>query len=869
MKLKQLLALLLAAALLGGVPALAYGEEAPAPDDIFILGESSAYGDIAFGEAPADAGSTMTSRRFATYGAAFSSGGTPSRYDPRESGVTAPIRTQGSWSTCWAIAAMTAAELDGLNSGLLGVSADLSERHLIYFLSHQTDDPLGNSSGDFNTYPDFWVTKGGNPVIATMTLANWHGAADETATASPYSGLSSSDSLDAAYAYTDVLHLENTYALDISTAAGRQTLKSMLLQHGAAVLCLYYSSTYLFSGSPSAQAAQPEDPTDPDDPETPIDVDPDDPVIDAEAAPEDGPLPEEGPQSEDDTQPEEAPPPENDTPPEDEPLPEESPLPEGDVPEAPDADASSDAAGLDGAPEAGELPEDMDDPSDSSEDPDPEDAPETDSAIPREDAPEADGASEADDYTVCYYQNSVSSTSHEVVIVGWDDSYPAENFGYSAGGAVPPGDGAWLCQNSYGEKWAKGDGYFWVSYYDASVSYPSGGTISGRVTVFDFASPDNYENNYEYDGAVVLGYVNDTIDGKGVSTTTAGSSTLRWYANIFTASANGQPRGTEALRAVSTYTYRPGVSYTLSVYTGLTDPADPLSGILAAELSGSFPYAGYHTVPLPESVSLQEGELFSVVFRVGMASDRTLFVPACIVSSPATTANPWYSTNETLAGQSFISMDGSVFIDCKTLKNEPNVRIKAFTDNTDPVFPFRDVGEDAWYHDDVYAAWLGYLVNGTAADTYSPAQPATRAQVVTVLWRLLGQPAPDTAAPFSDVSEGDWYADAVAWAGENGVVNGYADGSFHPNAVISRQDLLTILYRFAARQGMDTSGAADITAYSDSGLVGDWAEDAMAWSLASGLQRGVASGGTVLLDPRGTVTRAQLAAFLNRFTGLS
>jgi len=258
MKLNRFLALLLAAALLGGVPALAAADEAPLPEGLFALGEASEYGDISIEDDTIPESVSVPSLRRAV----MRSSSVSTSYDPRESGAwLTPVRTQGAWNTCWAVAAMGAAETDGLMRGLLTTSAqttDLSERHLIYFFSHQADDPLGNSSQDYNLSPSFWIQSGGNPVIATMAMAGWHGAADEAATNSPYSGLSTNDSLDAAYAYTDVLHLENTYVLDLSADSGRSTLKSMILEHGGAVLCLYYSSSYLFAGSPSAQSEDPD-----------------------------------------------------------------------------------------------------------------------------------------------------------------------------------------------------------------------------------------------------------------------------------------------------------------------------------------------------------------------------------------------------------------------------------------------------------------------------------------------------------------------------------------------------------------------------------------------------------------------------------
>ncbi|MGM9615837.1 MAG: hypothetical protein ACI3W7_09985, partial [Oscillospiraceae bacterium] len=252
----RIAALLLAMAVLGSLSAAAAGSELPAPDDLFTLGEVSEFGHIPLQDEAAD---TVSARAAYSVMTAVSDGAGTS-YDPRTDGTLPSVRAQGSWNTCWAMAAIGTAELDGLYSGLLSTSpadTDLSERHMLYFLTHQADDPLGNSSGDYNTNETFWITKGGNPQLAMMTLANWHGAASEAATESAYSGLSGSDTLPAAYAYADELHLENTYALDIDTAEARSTLQSMIKEHGGAVLCLYFKSDYLFVGSPSEAGADP------------------------------------------------------------------------------------------------------------------------------------------------------------------------------------------------------------------------------------------------------------------------------------------------------------------------------------------------------------------------------------------------------------------------------------------------------------------------------------------------------------------------------------------------------------------------------------------------------------------------------------
>ena len=666
MKLKRFLALLITAALLGCPAVAAENAEPPAPDDLFVLGAASEYGELPVSD---NAGGAML-RRSAFIAAAAdepAADGLAVRYDPREDGFLPPIRTQGSWNTCWAVAAITAAEVDGLYHGLLSSApeeTDLSERHLIYFFSHQADDPLGNSSNDHNVSSNWWLTNGGNPIIAAMTMACWHGPADEAATDSPYGGLSKDDSIASAYAYTDELHLENTYTMDLTDAASRSALKSMILEHGGAVLCMYYDSAYRFAGSPSEEKAKPAATPEPTSEPTPEPL----PEPTGEPEPTGTPDPDETAQPTEMPEPAEVPTPEPPEPPEPVEEPEENPSSDQGNP-APDV---NEYIALDGIADEDDPGEPT--PEDNTEDPEPTEVPEPTTEPTAAPTP----TPKPEDFTVCYYQDRSSSTNHEVFVIGWDDEYPAENFGWSSMGVVPSGDGAWLCRNSQGADWSDGDGCFWVSYYDRCVSSDNNGSISGRATVFDFAAADNFDNDYEYDGSAVLGYVNDAVNGRGFSTASAAQGSTRSYANIFTAAGNDAAYGRELLRAVSTYTYRPNVDYTARVYTKLTDPSDPTSGTLAAELSGSFPYAGYHTLPLTEPVELEEGDLFAVVFRIGAAADNSLLIPSCFESSS------WHAANETLSGQSFASFDGETWYDCKTLKNEPNVRIKAFTDNFVP-----------------------------------------------------------------------------------------------------------------------------------------------------------------------------------------
>lgn len=170
---------------------------------------------------------------------------------------------------------------------------------------------------------------------------------------------------------------------------------------------------------------------------------------------------------------------------------------------------------------------------------------------------------------------------------------------------------------------------------------------------------------------------------------------------------------------------------------------------------------------------------------------------------------------------------------------------------------FRDVPEKAWYYNYVYQAVARGLFNGMSDTTFCPENHMTRAMMVTVLHRISG----DTGTyshPFKDVAAGAWYADAVAWGYNTGIVKGMSDTRFGPNNNITREQLTTLLFRFAEHYGMDTSPRADFSAFPDRGSVSSYATDAMEWAVAMG----IISGSDGKLLPKGNATRAQGAKML-------
>ena len=170
-----------------------------------------------------------------------------------------------------------------------------------------------------------------------------------------------------------------------------------------------------------------------------------------------------------------------------------------------------------------------------------------------------------------------------------------------------------------------------------------------------------------------------------------------------------------------------------------------------------------------------------------------------------------------------------------------------------------------WAHVGIDFVLKSGLFYGTSDTTFSPDGAMTRAMLVTVLYRLEGQPKVTAKNPFSDVADGRWYTDAVVWAAENKIVNGVGEGKFDPDGEITREQMAVILYRYSEFKGVTPTEGKFAAEYPDAGKVSKYALAAMRWANAEKLINGTQSGSTVYLDPQGSATRAQVAAILMRF----
>ena len=192
----------------------------------------------------------------------------------------------------------------------------------------------------------------------------------------------------------------------------------------------------------------------------------------------------------------------------------------------------------------------------------------------------------------------------------------------------------------------------------------------------------------------------------------------------------------------------------------------------------------------------------------------------------------------------------------------PNGQVTVTVTFAEAPLPFPDVTEGDWFYDAVRCAYETGLMGGVGDSLFAPNSETTRAQLVTILHRLAGQPEPGGDSGFADVETGTWYTDAVAWAAANGIVNGTTDTTFAPGEDITREQLAAILYRYAACQGYDVSQRADLSGFGDASSISGYAQEALSWAHAQGLVLGFEDGS---LRPQGTATRAQIATILMRF----
>ena len=178
---------------------------------------------------------------------------------------------------------------------------------------------------------------------------------------------------------------------------------------------------------------------------------------------------------------------------------------------------------------------------------------------------------------------------------------------------------------------------------------------------------------------------------------------------------------------------------------------------------------------------------------------------------------------------------------------------------------FHDVREKDWFHDAVVNAARNKWMTGTSRKSFSPYRDTTRGMITTVLWRMEQKPESASKNPFRDVRDGSWYCEGISWAKENNIVSGYGDGNYGPEDSITREQLSSILYRYAKFKGYDVSQRMSLDSFRDNKKVSAYATETMKWAASTGL---IIGKNNSKLDSRGYVTRAEFAAVLERFANM-
>lgn len=249
------------------------------------------------------------------------------------------------------------------------------------------------------------------------------------------------------------------------------------------------------------------------------------------------------------------------------------------------------------------------------------------------------------------------------------------------------------------------------------------------------------------------------------------------------------------------------------------------------------------------SVSIKEGETVAITATVSPsnATDKTV---------------TWNSENTDIATVDNGTITGVKAGTTTITASCGNVSASvAVTVNSSVELPYTDVTTEEWYYNTVADVYAKGLMTGMNATTFAPRETLARAQFATILYRMGDEPEIAYKATFKDVADDEWYTDAVLWASDYGVVTGYSNGNFGPADKINREQMATMMFRYANAKGLDTSQRTDLSSYPDAGSVSPFAKDAISWCVANG----IISGDNGKLNPQGETARAVCATIISRF----
>lgn len=358
------------------------------------------------------------------------------------------------------------------------------------------------------------------------------------------------------------------------------------------------------------------------------------------------------------------------------------------------------------------------------------------------------------------------------------------------------------------------------------------------VTVAGVEATAGENNTY----TVTLPYGTDVTAGSFVIVTSDAGATvgaLTNEGNVWTFTVTAEDR-------VTSKTYTVTVSFTEA-------PKSNDVGVSSITVAGFKAVAGAnnsYTVTVPYGTVVKTGS-FVIVTRH----------PRATVSALTNTRNIWSFT--VTAEDGVTTAVYTVTVNTAALPEPitPGVDNKKPASKPEVKLPFTDVSTSDWFYDDVAFVYENGLFSGTDSRSFSPNASMTRAMLVTVLYRLEGEPTVTGRSSFTDVRSGAYYEKAVIWAAANGIVTGTDSTSFSPDAKVTREQLAAILYRYAQYRKLDTDASAKLNSFTDADSVSAYASEALGWAVSEGLING-ASG---KLMPKGDATRAQVAAILHRF----
>ncbi len=358
------------------------------------------------------------------------------------------------------------------------------------------------------------------------------------------------------------------------------------------------------------------------------------------------------------------------------------------------------------------------------------------------------------------------------------------------------------------------------------------------VTVAGVEATAGENNTY----TVTLPYGTDVTAGSFVIVTSDAGATvgaLTNEGNVWTFTVTAED-------GVTSKTYTVTVSFTEA-------PKSNDAGVSSITVAGFKAVAGAnnsYTVTVPYGTVVKTGS-FVIVTRH----------PRATVSALTNTRNIWSFT--VTAEDGVTTAVYTVTVNTAALPEPitPGVDNKKPASKPEVKLPFTDVSTSDWFYDDVAFVYKNGLFSGTDSRSFSPNASMTRAMLVTVLYRLEGEPTVTGRSSFTDVRSGAYYEKAVIWAAANGIVTGTDSTSFSPDAKVTREQLAAILYRYAQYRKLDTDASAKLNSFTDAGSVSAYASEALGWAVSEGLING-ASG---KLMPKGDATRAQVAAILHRF----